>query len=120
MIGGGGLVAGVPVKAAAAMGMDLVFAVYVPGKLVSEPPRSVFDILYRSSEIMMHQLDGIQLQQADFILAPEVGDVGTLQFSRVEECIKKGEAAARKALPALHRIIAEYQTDWGKAAGDRI
>ncbi|NLM37911.1 MAG: patatin-like phospholipase family protein [Firmicutes bacterium] len=116
----GGLVAGVPVKAATAMGTDLVFAVYVPGKLVAEPPRSVFDILYRSSEIMMHQLDGIQLKQADFILVPEVGDVGTLQFSRVEECIKKGEAAARKALPALRRIIAEFQTDWGKAAGDRI
>ncbi|NLC53231.1 MAG: patatin-like phospholipase family protein [Firmicutes bacterium] len=115
----GGLVAGVPVKAAAAMGMDLVFAVYVAGDLVPEPPRSVFDILYRSSEIMMHKLDGTQLQQAAFILAPEVGDVGTLQFSRVEERIAKGEAAARKALPALKRIIADFQKGRGKAAGDR-
>ena len=67
----------------------------------------------------MHKLDGIQLQQAAFILAPEVGDVGTLQFSRVEECIAKGEAAARKALPALKRIIADFQKGRGKAAGDR-
>ena len=115
----GGLVAGVPVMAAAAMGMDLVFAVYVPGDLVPDPPRSVFDILYRSSEIMMHHLDGVQLQQADFILTPEVGDVGTLQFSRVEECIAKGEAAARKALPTLHRIIAEFPSEREKAVGDR-
>lgn len=114
----GGLVAGVPVTAAAAMGMDLVFAVYVGGDLVPEPPRSVFDILYRSSEIMMHQLDGIQLQQAAFVLAPEVGDVGTLQFSRAEECIAKGEAAARKALPTMRRIITEFQNSREQAVGD--
>lgn len=115
----GGLVAGVPVKAAAAMGMDLVFAVHVAGDLAPDPPRSVFDILYRSSEIMMRQLDGVQLRQAAFVLAPEVGDVGTLQFARAEECIAKGEAAARKALPRIRRILEGFQAEQEQAVGDR-
>ena len=105
----GGLVAGVPVMAAAALGMDLVFAVNVASELDPDPPRSVFDILYRSSEIMMRRLDGIQTQQADFVLAPEVGRVGTVQFYRAEECIEQGELAARKALPQLRRAIAQFQ-----------
>lgn len=114
----GGLVAGVPVTAAAAMGMDLVFAVYVPGELNPEPPRSVFDILYRSSEIMMRRLDGIQLRQAALVITPEVGGVGTLQFYRAEECIAKGEAAARAALPQIRRLINEFKTGRSRAAGE--
>ena len=40
------MVAGLPVGAAAELGMDLVAAVSVPGELSNEAPRSVFDILY--------------------------------------------------------------------------
>lgn len=118
----GGLVAGVPVNAAAEMGMELVFAVNVGGELDTEPPRSVFDILYRSSEIMMRQLDGIQMEQAAFVLTPEVGHVGTVQFNRAEECIEKGEAAAREALPEMRRIIEEYQgrRERERAVGERV
>ena len=118
----GGLVAGVPVNAAAEMGMELVFAVNVGGELDTEPPRSVFDILYRSSEIMMRRLDGIQMEQAAFVLTPEVGHVGTVQFNRAEECIEKGEAAAREALPQMRRIIEEYQgrRERERAVGERV
>ncbi|HBL36881.1 MAG TPA: esterase [Firmicutes bacterium] len=118
----GGLVAGVPVNAAAEMGMELVFAVNVGGELDTEPPRSVFDILYRSSEIMMRRLDGIQMEQAAFVLTPEVGHVGTVQFNRAEECIEKGEAAAREALPEMRRIIEEYQgrRERERAVGERV
>lgn len=118
----GGLVAGVPVTAAAEMGMDLVFAVNVGGKIDSEPPRSVFDILYRSSEIMMHRLDGIQTAQAAFVLTPEVGHVGTVHFYRAEECIEKGEAAARKGLPQIRQIIEEYRScqERQRAAGEPL
>ncbi|HEY8391203.1 MAG TPA: patatin-like phospholipase family protein [Capillibacterium sp.] len=114
----GGLVAGVPVTAAAAMGTDLVFAVYVPGELNPKPPRSVFEILYRSSEIMMRRLDGIQLRQADLVITPEVKEIGTLQFYEAEECIARGEAAARAALPQIRRLIEEFQAGRSRAAGE--
>jgi NTE family protein len=99
--------------------MDLVFAVNVAGELGPEPPRSVFDILYRSSEIMMRRLDGIQIRQAALVISPEVGGVGTLQFYRAEECIARGEAAARAALPQIRQLIGELQVDGACAAGER-
>ncbi|HBK67998.1 MAG TPA: esterase [Firmicutes bacterium] len=105
----GGVVAGVPVAAAAEMGMDLVIAINVAGELDSEAPRSVFDILYRTFEIMSKRLDGIQTEKADLVLSPEVGKVGTVQFYRAEECIEKGEIAAREALPEIKRVLEEFQ-----------
>ncbi len=69
---------------------------------------------------MMRRLDGIQLRQAAFVITPEVGEVGTLQFYRAKECIAKGEAAARAALPQIRRIIEECQTGRAEAAGERV
>lgn len=105
----GGVVAGLPVGAAAGMGMDLVMAVSVPGELNTEAPRSVFDILYRTFEIMSKRVNRMHTLKADFVITPEVGKVGTGQFYRAEECIAQGEIAAREALPAIIKIIEEFQ-----------
>ncbi|NLW56053.1 MAG: patatin-like phospholipase family protein [Firmicutes bacterium] len=105
----GGVVAGLPVGAAAEMGMDLVMAVSVPGELSQEAPRSVFDILYRTFEVMAKRANSLQAGKADYVIAPKVGKVGTGQFYRAEECIEQGELAAREALPEIKKIIEEFQ-----------
>ncbi|HBT18405.1 MAG TPA: hypothetical protein DEB05_15775, partial [Firmicutes bacterium] len=63
----------------------------------------------RTFEIMSKRLDGIQTEKADLVLSPEVGKVGTVQFYRAEECIEKGEIAAREALPEIKRVLEEFQ-----------
>ncbi len=113
----GGVVANLPVGAAADFGMDLVIAVSVPGELSNEAPRSVFDILYRTFEVMSHKATSFEVRKADYVIAPKVGKVGTGQFYRAEECIVEGERAAREALPEIKRIIEEFQArNEGQAA----
>ena len=89
--------------------MDLVMAVSVYGELSQEAPRSVFDILYRTFEVMAKRANSLQAGKADYVIAPKVGKVGTGQFYRAEECIEQGELAAREALPEIKKIIEEFQ-----------
>lgn len=41
------------------------------------------------------------LFKADVVITPEVGDIGSVEYFRAEECIKRGEDAAKKALGSI-------------------
>lgn len=105
----GGVVAGVPVAAAGEMGMDLVIGVSVASEFDAVPPKNLFEVLYRTVDIMTKRLDQIQTKEADLVITPDVGKVGTVHFQRAEECIEKGEIAAREALPKIRKLMAEFE-----------
>jgi len=101
----GGVVAGVPVRAARQMGADLVIAVNVAGDSSDLPPKNFVEILMKTVDIMGTRLNRIQVAEADLALSPEIGSVGTGHFHRAADCIKKGEEAALKSLPQIKEII---------------
>jgi len=68
---------------------------------------STFGVLARSLQIAQTRLSRIRLAEDPpaFVLRPEVGRIGPLEFYRAEECIAAGEEALRRALPALSEAM---------------
>jgi NTE family protein len=73
---------------------------------------STFGVLTRTFQIAQMRLSRIRLEQdpADIVLRPEVGRIGPLEFYRAGECIAAGEAAVRKALPAINQALRAPRT----------
>jgi NTE family protein len=101
----GGVVAGVPVSVARRMEKDLVVAVNVSHDFKRSVPNNLFDVLIQATDIMSDRMDRFQIEQADLVINPNVGDVGTLEFHRGAECIERGIEAARQSLPAIRRLL---------------
>ena len=101
----GGVVAGVPAGIARQMGADLVIAVNVSYDPPPLPPGNIFEVLMKTVEIMGARLTEAQVAQADLVLTPRVGHVGTGHFSRAADCIAAGEEAARRMLPAIRHLL---------------
>jgi NTE family protein len=55
---------------------------------------------------MYSKLASVQLSQADVVIKPKVGHIGSADFSKRHEAILEGEKAAIEALPQIMRIIA--------------
>jgi NTE family protein len=54
---------------------------------------------------MYSKLGLIQLSQADVVIRPKVGHIGSADFSKKHEAILEGEKAAIEALPQIMQII---------------
>ena len=61
-------------------------------------------------DIMGNQLDSVQLPAADLVITPKLGDIGTLDFGRADECIEIGRKAAEEAIPDIENLIEGYLT----------
>ncbi|MEA2081186.1 MAG: patatin-like phospholipase family protein [Elusimicrobiota bacterium] len=62
-------------------------------------------ILSRADAISSYKLSDLQIQQADFIIKPDVSDIHWADFKKMGECIEKGRAAARENLKELKKAI---------------
>lgn len=101
----------VPVAAARALGADVVIAVHAaedPDR--HEPLRTGLDVLRRANDISRRFLGAHGLREADVVIQPEVGRIAWTAFGRAEECIARGEAAARRSLGAIRTCLAGRPT----------
>jgi NTE family protein len=103
----GAVVAGVPVTVARQMPGDYIVAVNVGFDHTQHQVKNMFDVLSKVMDIMGNRLDALQLQQADLVITPQLGNIGTLHFGRAKECVAIGRAAAEQAMPDLERLITE-------------
>ena len=102
----GGVTSLVPVHAARNAGADVVIAVMVDRDLPQNPDMDTAkDVLYRASEITANTLEATELQDADVVIRPAVGDLHWTEFSRAKDLIVAGEEAARKALEDIHASL---------------
>lgn len=98
----GGLMDNCPVSAARAIGADQVIAVdLVCADPVHTPVDSLRSIIARVLSINMSVKTLKSTKQADFIIKPDVGSVGVLDFSKLEVCVEKGYESARKQIDAI-------------------
>ncbi len=103
----GGTISEIPVEAARKLGADFVIAVNVEEKIFHDKFRNGMDILFQSDEIKSHELVRLKLESADFVIRPSVEDISWAAFSKGEQCIQKGEEAARKLTARLKSAIAK-------------
>ena len=85
---------------------DLVIACDVrPERRTIPPFRRGLDILARTDAISSYKLSDIQIEQADFIIKPDVSGIHWANFKRASESIAKGAEAAEAAANELRKHI---------------
>lgn len=92
----GGLVKNMPVDVVREMGAEVVVAVDVVGsELVDIKVATAVDLLARSYSILKRPMEEKQLEEADYVVVPQLQGLTAGDFHRTLEFIPRGEAAAR-------------------------
>ncbi len=107
----GGVRANLPASAARDTGADIVIGVLVDEplrKLPAERFQHISGIVGRLGDVMLAVADARQLPFADVIINPDVSGlpVLTAEPEDAQKAIEAGAAAARKALPAIRKRMA--------------
>ena len=101
----GGLTHPVPVRAARAMGADIVIAVDVSQNPRNRATDDVGAILLQTFAIMGRSISAGELRDADVVIRPHATS-GSTDFAARHEVILEGERAALAALPQIRRRLA--------------
>lgn len=114
MIGGkkyvdGGLVSPIPVKTAQNMGADIVIAVDISARPDGSKAMNMLGVLDQTINIMGQQSINEELSQADIIIQPKVGHIGTLDLKASNETILQGEKATQLKIKSIEKAIADFK-----------
>jgi NTE family protein len=101
----GGVVSPVAVDAARRMGADVIIAVDISGGVADSMPEGIMDTILQSIDIMYAKISMYQLKNADVVIRPKVGYIGSAELEKRHEAILEGEKAAQAALPQILSII---------------
>jgi NTE family protein len=101
----GAIVSSVPVAALQDYGVDAVIAVHIKTNGLSHTPSNVFQVIGQAFQIAQAVNEPTWKQQCDVVIEPDMSEIAWDDFGRADEIIFAGEAAARKALPALRALL---------------
>ncbi|MGV8057318.1 MAG: patatin-like phospholipase family protein [Smithellaceae bacterium] len=107
----GGVVSPLAVDVARRYGADIVIAVDISSSLASSKPAGTIETIMQAIDIMYNKISVIQLKNADVVISPNVGYIGSSDFSKRHEAIMEGEKAANEALPAINQILAKLRQE---------
>ena len=92
----------VPTRPLRDMGADRVIAVHLRGQWARNgAPRHLFDVIGQSFAIAQDVMGHVWRGAADLIIEPDVAGFTYDDFKRADELVRAGEAAMRKAMPAI-------------------
>lgn len=103
----GGLVSPVPVRAARAMGADVVIAVYISNNPRVGKTKDSVDVMLQSFAIMGQSIAGLELPEADVVIRPDTARIRSTNFDDRHLAIIEGEKAGLAAISAIKQKIAE-------------
>ena len=101
----GGLVSPVPVRAARRLGADVVIAVDISKKPANQSTAGALDIVLQTFTIMGQVISRTELLDADVVLRPALGSLGSTDFSSREASIRQGEQAVVAQADALDSAL---------------
>ena len=117
----GGTAMNLPVQVARAMGADVVIAVDISTPLRGQDELdSAFAVTGQTVTIQIQQNTAEQialLGEGDLLIRPELDEIGTLAFDKVEVAAQAGRVAALAAREALERLSLEPGAWAGYTAG---
>ena len=106
----GGLVAPVPVKfTREKMGADFVIAVNISTQADTQATVSSLDVLMQTFSIMGQRLNHFELKEADIVITPALGKMGSADFNGRNLAILAGEQAAAAVMPQIKAKLAARQ-----------
>jgi NTE family protein len=110
LLADGGITSLVPVHATREAGADIVIAVMVDRDLRADVSiETAKDVVYRAGEITTNTLEASELESADVIIRPQVGNLHWMDFSRAVDLIKTGEQATRESLGKINASLPLYR-----------
>ncbi len=101
----GGLSSLIPVRSVRQLGADVVIAIDISARPGNQPVKGTLDILLQTFTIMGQNLARFELKDADVVIRPQVGNVGSTDFLARHDAILEGEKAAQAALPQIREAI---------------
>lgn len=101
----GGVVSPVAVDAAKRMGADVIIAVDISGGVGDAVPEGIMDTILQAIDIMYAKISMYQLSNADVVIKPNVGHIGSAELEKRSEAILEGEKAATAAIPQILSIL---------------
>lgn len=105
----GGLIDNCPVAAARALGADQVIAVdLVNPNAANSSFNSIKSIVSRTVTINLAVKAKYSTYEADFVLQPEVGSVGVLDFSKLVHCVQSGYEYTRNHIKQIKNALERY------------
>ncbi len=101
----GSWISPVPVSAARKLGANVVIGVDISRDLddTTELERGL-NVMLRTSAITRQRLKEMELQNADIVIRPEVGDVHWANFSKLNQLIELGREAGRQKIRDIKRV----------------
>jgi NTE family protein len=107
----GGLVAPVPVRFAKEMGADFIIAVNISSATEGQKTASSLDVLMQTFTIMGQRLNQFELKDADIVITPSLGTMGSADFNGRNLAVLAGEQAAAAVMPQIKaRLKAKQQS----------
>jgi NTE family protein len=97
----GGLVAPVPVRFARDMGAEFIIAVNISSQAEGQATASSLDVLMQTANIMGQRLNHFELKDADVVITPALGTMGSSDFNGRNLAIMAGEQAASAVMSQL-------------------
>ncbi|PKN70448.1 MAG: esterase [Deltaproteobacteria bacterium HGW-Deltaproteobacteria-12] len=107
----GGVVSPLAIDVARRYGADVVIAVDVSSSLASSAPSGTIETIMQAIDIMYGKMAAIQIKNADVVIKPKIGYIGSSDFSKRHEAIMEGEKAANAALPAINSILSKLRQE---------
>ncbi len=105
----GGITDNIACDVARHKGADIIIAVSLQKDIKNYQIDSVIDVIAQSLNIMMRETSRQRLRLADVVIEPDVKDVSLLDFSQKKMLMEEGIKAARKAVPRIKELIANYR-----------
>ncbi|SFS51471.1 patatin-like phospholipase family protein [Marininema halotolerans] len=105
----GGVIDRIPITVVKEMGADIVIAVDVVPKRSSVQIRTVFDVIAQTLSVMEREILNQKLLDADILIHPDLADISPTAFTRVRECIQRGEEAAVIQIERIKRLISDWE-----------
>ncbi|HBU69524.1 MAG TPA: esterase [Elusimicrobia bacterium] len=101
----GGLFDNIPTDVAKLLGADIIIAVPVSADFSKNNISNVYMVLTQAIYIQGRLFDSEKLKSADFIIAPSVSQISTVDLGKSAECIDAGITAAHLAMPKLKQLL---------------
>jgi NTE family protein len=107
----GGVVKPLAVDVARTYGADVVIAVDISSGIDTVVPTSTMETIMKSIQIMYSKMSQVPISQADVVIKPVVGFVGSADFSHRNEAIMEGEKAALAVMPQINALLAKLHQE---------
>ncbi|ENV76016.1 patatin-like phospholipase family protein [Acinetobacter ursingii] len=105
----GGLVSPIPVKTAKDMGADIVIAVDISARPTGAGAGNMLGLLDQTINIMGQQSISTELNQANVVIQPKVGNLGVLDLKSSNQAILEGEKAAQLKIKQIQGVINAFK-----------